>query len=255
MAPRPSSTKPSGSNHITPRCAALDGVLLLRGELDGAEVEYREAIRLNPEDAAAHGGLGLVLHDQADPVAAEAEFGEAIRLDPEEVIYVFHRSINRIAAEWACDVADLRGVIDRKQWKGEMPLYASLVGYGELSLAGRFEEARAWLDEAAEKGDAATWPMAVVQHLRGQVDEAALMAEAGDDVGRLTEVHGYLGVEGISRGRKKEGRVHLDWVVENGKKDFIEYGLALAVLRRLEARSTPSIRLEEGLPEELFARP
>jgi serine/threonine protein kinase/tetratricopeptide (TPR) repeat protein len=55
-----------------------------KAALQKAVTTQREAIRLRPDDAAAHLGLGLVLCDGAhDYTAAIAEFREAIRLKPD----------------------------------------------------------------------------------------------------------------------------------------------------------------------------
>ena len=53
-----------------------------KGDLDGAIPAYREAIRLEPELAAAHYNLGGVLA-RNDLDGAILEFREAIRLNPE----------------------------------------------------------------------------------------------------------------------------------------------------------------------------
>lgn len=45
-------------------------------------VEYREAVRLNPNSAAAHANLGSALVDQGELEPALAEFREATRLEP-----------------------------------------------------------------------------------------------------------------------------------------------------------------------------
>ena len=52
------------------------------GDLDGAEVSYREAIRLDPKYAVAHNNLGVVHSLRGDLGAAEACRREAFRLDP-----------------------------------------------------------------------------------------------------------------------------------------------------------------------------
>jgi tetratricopeptide (TPR) repeat protein len=64
--------------------ALLDGDGQLQNDPAGAETAYREAIRLDPEDAEAHDGLGLALTGLERYVEAEAAFREAIRLDPED---------------------------------------------------------------------------------------------------------------------------------------------------------------------------
>jgi Tfp pilus assembly protein PilF len=50
--------------------------------LDGALAEFREALRLKPDYAPAHVGLGNVFYDKGDPDAAIVEFREAVRLKP-----------------------------------------------------------------------------------------------------------------------------------------------------------------------------
>jgi tetratricopeptide (TPR) repeat protein len=49
--------------------------------VDGAVAEYREAIRLKSDYAAAHGNLGAALGAKGDRDGAIAEFREAIRID------------------------------------------------------------------------------------------------------------------------------------------------------------------------------
>jgi hypothetical protein len=53
-----------------------------RKDLAGANAEYRETIRLNPDFALSHSELGYVLKKQHDLDGAIAEYREAIRLDP-----------------------------------------------------------------------------------------------------------------------------------------------------------------------------
>ncbi len=60
------------------------GVALGRkGDPDGAIEEYREALRLNPNLAAAHDGLGVELGQKGNNDGAIVEFREAIRLKPD----------------------------------------------------------------------------------------------------------------------------------------------------------------------------
>ena len=62
------------------------GTLLgvVKKDYDGAEQEYRTAIRLAPQDAVAHCSLGNLLGDvEEDYDGAEQEYRTAIRLEPE----------------------------------------------------------------------------------------------------------------------------------------------------------------------------
>jgi predicted O-linked N-acetylglucosamine transferase (SPINDLY family) len=66
------------------------------GQLDGAVAAYRQAIRLKPDYALAHGNLGNALKDMGQLEEAVASFREAIRLKPDfaeahsNLIYALH---------------------------------------------------------------------------------------------------------------------------------------------------------------------
>ncbi len=61
------------------------GVALHRkGDLDGAIVEYRRALRLNSNDVAAHTNLGTALQAKGDLAGALAEYRKALSLNPND---------------------------------------------------------------------------------------------------------------------------------------------------------------------------
>src|SRR5262245_50574569 len=60
----------------------LGSALYAKKDLEGAIVEYREAIRLDPKLATPHYNLGNALYDKKDLESAILEFREAIRFDP-----------------------------------------------------------------------------------------------------------------------------------------------------------------------------
>ncbi len=65
---------------------SLGRTLYERHDPAGAEAEFRETARLDPEYAPAHNGLGTLLYDRHDPAGAEAEFRQALRLDPRDTV-------------------------------------------------------------------------------------------------------------------------------------------------------------------------
>jgi tetratricopeptide (TPR) repeat protein len=69
---------PNNDNVHVNRGLALD----MKGNLDAAMGEYREALRLNPKNDLAHFDLGMALDDKSDLEGAIAEFREALRLKP-----------------------------------------------------------------------------------------------------------------------------------------------------------------------------
>jgi Flp pilus assembly protein TadD len=71
--------------------------LAAAGRLDEAATQYREALRLDPDDAATANNLGAVLLSLGDTGAAIEHFGTALRLAPDDaqvrnnLALAFHR--------------------------------------------------------------------------------------------------------------------------------------------------------------------
>src|SRR5438876_9923896 len=61
----------------------LGNALQDKGMLELAGLEYREVLRINPQNADAHSNLGSVLRRQGKLDEAIAEHREAIRIDPQ----------------------------------------------------------------------------------------------------------------------------------------------------------------------------
>ena len=61
---------------------ALGYGLVVKGDADGEIAEYREALRLNPNDDMEHNNLGVSLRDKGDLDGAIADYLEALRLNP-----------------------------------------------------------------------------------------------------------------------------------------------------------------------------
>jgi lipoprotein NlpI len=80
--------------------------------------------------------------------------------------------------------------------------------------------------------DAKSWPAALVKYLRADIGEKDLLALATDN-DKMTEARAYVGMSLALEGRLDAARTHLEWVVKNGNRDFIEYGLAKSELRRI----------------------
>ena len=72
----------SGSSPTSPT-SNLGNALRRQGKLDEAIAEYREAIRLQPDDHIGHYNLGDILRSQGKLDEAIAEYREAIRLQPD----------------------------------------------------------------------------------------------------------------------------------------------------------------------------
>jgi general secretion pathway protein E len=122
--------------------------------------------------------------------------------------------------------------IELQSWSDSNAPYAALMSYFGNRKAGRDEEAKRVLTEAVARTDAKSWPASIIKYLRDDLKEKDLLALATDN-DRMTEARAYVGMALALEKRHDAARAHLEWVVKNGNRDFIEYTLAKAELKRI----------------------
>jgi tetratricopeptide (TPR) repeat protein len=160
------------------------------------------------------------------------DYDEAIRLRPKYDWAHFCRSVAQLLDRRPKAMDGFQAVLELQGWKGNIPPYAVVLGHFAARVAGDEAEAERFLKDAAGKLDE-TWPYPVVQFLRGDIDEAALLKLSTDDDKR-TEARCFLGMDHALKGRKGEALAHFRWVKEHGNTTFIEYAIAVAELDQLE---------------------
>jgi tetratricopeptide (TPR) repeat protein len=125
--------------------------------------------------------------------------------------------------------------IELQTWSDANAPYAALMSYFGNRKAGRDEEAQKVLAEAFTRTDTKSWVASIIKYLRGDLKEKDLLALATDN-DKMTEARAYVGMNLVLERRLDAARPHLEWVVKNGNRDFIEYTLAQAELRRITSR-------------------
>ena len=203
-----------------------------RGEFDNAIKDYTEWIRLDPNSADAFINRGNAHRAKKEYDSATRDYTEAIRLDPKCVIAYHNRSVARLLLRQPESADGFRTVLDLEGGKGENSPFAVIRGHLAARLNGDAEEAKRFLTERAAKLGK-DWPYPVVEYLRGDIAEAALLKLATDDDKRAG-ARCYLGFDLLIKGKTNEAAAHFRWVNEHGKHDFTEYTIAVAELDRME---------------------
>jgi adenylate cyclase len=160
----------------------LGWVHLIRREPDAALAEFEEAVRLNPNLARAHGGLGAALTYLDRIEAAGQAFATSTRLSPRDSDRDYWRMIQSAAAFLSGDLeqalAEIEMVLNRHpRWVVAITLRAAI-----LAALGRSDEAQAlearvteiWPDFALETV-ARTYPFkdhAFIENLRESLKAA-----------------------------------------------------------------------------------
>ena len=227
--------------HLDPKLAMAynnrGNVWRATGDYSRAIVDYNEAIRLDPKLASAFNNRGNAWRARKDYRKALNDYGEAIRLDPTYSWPHYNRAIVYFLMDRHKDevVIDAKAAIVRAGWKDDSAIYATLIGDFGARRSHHDAAAKRLLDDAAKKCDTKAWPYPVVRFLRGEIDEAALLA-LGDDDEKRTEVHCFLGIDHALSGRDDKAREHLQWVKEHGTPCDVQYVIGLAELERLGSK-------------------
>jgi len=205
---------------------------LAKGDYDRAIADYSEAIRLDPRHVYAIRNRGVAYRSKQDYDRAIADFTEALRLDPKSSGAAFDIAVTSLLRREPTAADRFQAVIDMQGWTGDRAVYAVILGSQAARLAGDGARGERFLADSAGtlKPD---WPEPVVRFLRGDLDEAGLLALATDDDKR-TEARCFLGLQELIAGRPDVARSHFEWVRDHGNRTFTEYDIALAELKRLD---------------------
>jgi lipoprotein NlpI len=202
-----------------------------RGDYDNALKDYTECIRIDPRSAAYFNSRGITWHAKKEYDKAIRDYDEAIRLDPKFASAYFNRSVAQMLTRKPA-VEGFRQVLEVQGWKGDLAVYAVILGHCAARLEKDEQAAAKFLKDSAGKLDEA-WPYPSVQYLRGEIDEEALLKLATDDDKR-TEARCFLGLDHLLKGNTDKALAHFRWVKEKGNVDNVEYTIAVAELERLE---------------------
>jgi lipoprotein NlpI len=111
-------------------------------------------------------------------------------------------------------------------------LYTAFVAYFGFLQAGQGSDAIKVLTRAAEKADTTSWPYPVCQFLMNDISETPLLAFATDN-SKKTQAYTYIGFNLSISKEYKSALSHLDWVLDNGNRDFWHYAFAIAESKRI----------------------
>ena len=205
-----------------------------------AGAAYRKAVELKPKNFAVFENLGNAYYVLGQYKEAIEASSQSIRLDPKPPGPYFTLAWANLATgqgETAGNLANAFIYRWRPFYSEDPPYYVTFAGYLGYRDAEKTEEANKLLAIAPDSKDCVDqkWVCRLLKYFRHEVTAAQLMKEA-NDVGRKTEAQTYIGVDLALSGKREEALPYLRWVVTNGDRTFSEYGLASAWLKRLESK-------------------
>ena len=212
----------------------LGEALRQTGRYEESIKQYDRTVALNRQSPDAWFGLSLATmsmgrQSQSQAAMRQVQFRYA---DPywyaSRAEYALGLGQNEVAAR------DAREYLNAAGWADEAAPYAAFIGAIAHWRLQQTAEAEALLADAARAVPPKSWVATVVQYLQGGLTEDAFLDRARDD-GQRTEAHTYAGLRVLIAGNKEAARKHFLWVKERGDRNYSEYALAFAELKRLES--------------------
>jgi len=219
--------------------SALNGLGIAQfrlGQHDEGIESVRRAVRLNPRFVNGHLNLARWYSSLGRYEEAVDAFTEVTRIVPKWPQTCFERSVLYLyLGKSEAAASDARTLLELTDWHSDRAEYMVIIAVIGYRQAGKDVDAKQILDLSAKRSNTAAWPYPVIAYLRGDLTPEALLGLAGNNNDRLTEAHGYLGMDLLLRDQKDGALPHLKWVSEHGNKNFVEYTLAAIELSRLES--------------------
>ena len=193
---------------------------------------FERCVKINPKAVAPWFGLSLATmavgrYDQSDSAMAQLQ---TLHSAPN---WHYERSMEAWKkGRYDAALGDARAFIDRAGLGDDSTPYAAFIAAMSARRLGREPEALAILERVVPGIPAKSWPLSVVQFLNGSMSGEALLDKASDN-GERTEARYYVAVSLIDVGKREDARKHLEWIRDKGDRNYTEYSMALAELKRL----------------------
>lgn len=198
-----------------------------------AIADFTTVIRLDPKFPNAHGQRANAYEELGKDELAIADYSKAIELDSKNIVLFSIRAQARLRINDGDGAyLDAATFLKSNGTKDDLGQYAVIVGYLGLRKAGKKPAATEFLKTWGKNSASATWMFKIFAFLDGRLtaDEFIKFADNNDN---LTEAHAYVGEVLLLNSQIEAARLHFEWVRDNGNRDFTEYKLSMAELKRM----------------------
>jgi tetratricopeptide (TPR) repeat protein len=215
-------------------------VTFLKAEVLRAAERFQESIPISqaavskrPDSAPAYFGLSLSQLALKRAADATASFYRCLALRPDPSWYYARlQATQRIGLDTFA-VIDAANYVRQAGWQDAASPYAMYIAALTSMRDKNADQVIKILNDIAANVDPRSWQATIVEYLGGRLSADAFLKKASPE-DLLTEAHAYIGIKAHIDGDQATALQHLQWVKEKGRRDYTEYGLALAELDRIE---------------------
>jgi tetratricopeptide (TPR) repeat protein len=210
------------------------------GDPKGALSDAKKLVEVSPT-GSDYCLLAIAQRVNGNLVEMDKAYAKALKANPhDETIYQNRAFSNFILGRYDPAVKDFESVLKLSDWRGDQAPYAVLLSVIAARLNKDEPTAKRILDESIVKMEIPTevdkhahnarvsndWPVPIIQYLHNDITKEKYIRSAQGDIGKETEVNCYLGLEALVRGNKAEAQKQFNWVLTNGRRDYIEWDIA-----------------------------
>jgi tetratricopeptide (TPR) repeat protein len=211
------------------------------GDYKGALADAEKAVKISGS-AANHCAVATIQRALGNEEQMDFAYEKALQANPHRVQTYQTRGFSEfIVKRYPQSLESFRTALRLSDWRGSDTPYAVLFGMFAARFAKNNGEAQALLGDAVNKLEIPTevdmnahnamvadqWPLPAIQYFHGDITREKFLRAAQGDNSKMTEANCYLGLQALLKGDKKEAEKYFAWVKVNGRKDFIEYEVAL----------------------------
>jgi hypothetical protein len=221
---------------------ALDWVRVRLGVTLDAAARYEALVAMTKEaaagasfDTATYLHLSLAALCAGRDSESDASLAEAYRQYPSSVIYSRRASLAFTLGRDDVTVRDVAAFFaSRDARSNEIAPNLAFMGAVAARRLNRPEEAAGMLDKVASWLPPFSWTTRMLLYMRHAIPQSEILGAADTDDQR-TEARTYAGFDDALAGKRETAIRHLQWVQEKGNRYSLEYQMAVAELKRLQA--------------------
>ena len=192
-----------------------------------------QAAATKPLDASTQFYLSMAALAAGKETESDAALEAAVRLNPDADMLRQRAYAAFALGNDAVAAKDVRAYFQGPVWEAETAPYVAFLGALALRRLEQDEEAARLLTKAGTVVADGTWTAKVLDYMQRKTTAAAFLASASND-GERTEAHTYIGFDDALGGRRDAALAHFRWVKDKGSRNFVEYPIAVAEMKRLE---------------------
>ncbi len=218
------------------------------GNLQAALNDAQKAVELEPT-AANFCAVGNVQRDIGNFTEMNKAYTKAFVADPHRISTYQTRGFARfIIGQYKLALSDFQIALKLSNWHGEDTPYAVIYGSYSARMLNQNSQSEYLLNEGvrrlnlpvevdknARNAQVADWPKAIIQYLHGDIKQDSFLRAALGDKNRMTEAHCTLGLEALLKEDKSVAKQQFEWVLESGRRDYIEFDIAKHRLKEMQA--------------------